>query len=104
MSKAISIIEGRKLNVCLKKKKRNTIGQSLDEPFLRSIKLLTDNNHLDVGAQKKIVMGPAGCSDMFLTKEGILSEDKTLLIRPDIKGIQIQICKLNEVLPSIGYD
>ena len=74
------------------------------KPFLRSNKLLTDNNHLDVGAQKKIVMGPAGCSDMFLTKEGILSEDKTLLIRPDIKGIQLQICKLNEVLPSIGYD
>ena len=79
------IISVYKIFICTGARKEDENKKEIkkhDEPFFRSTRLFTDNNHLEVGAQKKIVMGPAGCSAILLTKEGILSDDKTFLIRP----------------------
>lgn len=52
--------------------------------FFKSDRLFTERSHLEVGAQKKIVNGPAGWAAIFFTTPGMLSAVKKLLIRPDV--------------------
>ena len=51
--------------------------------LFKSDKLFTDSNHLEVGAQKNMVSGPAGWADKLRTKLGAESAVSTFRILPE---------------------
>jgi len=51
--------------------------------FFKSVKLFTERSHLEVGAQKKMVKGPAGCAAKFRTALGIASLVSAFRILPE---------------------